>query len=469
MACIYQTQLTSIFFSIKTHFFLLLIIINSASSQQILNTESTSNQATTEDCNNRWIYIRNLPSRFNLDLLTNCSEYPLFDDFCPYLANHGLGQKTHIKSRSWYRTDSLLLELIFHRRILEYPCLTDDPNVANAIFLPYYAAIDSLRYLYGPDVNSSFLHGMELFEFLQSDEPGIWKRRMGHDHFLVMARPAWDFSQPLDNDPPIWGTSFLELPEFYNVTALVPEGRAWPWQEHAVPYPTSFHPPNLACFEAWIQRVKRSRRTSLMLFAGGGGIGSTPNIRRSIRNECDNGKVTIKSNSSSSFNVLESNGMYSKICDIVDCSNGICEHDPIRYMRPMLQATFCLQPPGDTPTRRSTFDAITAGCIPVFFEELSAKMQYRWHLPEEKYAEFSVFIPKEEVVFKGLKILDVLMGIPKSEVRRMRQSVLELIPRVMYRRHGSSLGLRTKKDAFDTAIDGTLQTIKDKLANMLDH
>lgn len=143
--------------------------------------------------------------------------------------------------------------------------------------------------------------------------------------------------------------------------------------------------------------------------------------------------------------------------------------DPIRYMRPMLQATFCLQPPGDTPTRRSTFDAITAGCIPVFFEELSAKMQYGWHLPEERYAEFSVFIPKEEVVFKGLRILDVLMGISRSEIRRMREAITELIPRVMYRRHGSSLGLRTKKDAFDTAIDGTLQTITDKLANMLEH
>ncbi|XVF51686.1 hypothetical protein PTKIN_Ptkin04bG0204400 [Pterospermum kingtungense] len=404
----------------------------------------------------------NLPLRFNPDLLTNCSQYSLFDDFCPCLANHGLGQKTHIKSRSWYRTDPLLLELIFHGRILEYPCLTNDPDVANAVFLPYYAAIDSLRYLYGPDVNSSFQHGMELFEFLQSDEPGIWGRHMGHDHFLVIARPAWDFSQPLDNDdPPIWGTSFLEWPEFYNVTALVPEARTWPLQDHAVPCPTSFHPQNLACFEAWIQRVKRSRRTTLMLFAGGGGIGSTPNIRRSIRNECEN--------SSNRFNVLQSNGMYSKICNIVDCSNGICEHDPIRYMKPMLQATFCLQPQGDTPTRRSTFDAITAGCIPGFFEELSAKMQYGWHLPEENYSHFSVFIPKEEVVFKGLKILDVLMGIQRSEVRRMRQSLLESIPRVMYRRHGGSLGLRTKKDAFDAAIDGTLQTIKDKLANMLEH
>ncbi|KAL3499534.1 hypothetical protein ACH5RR_038627 [Cinchona calisaya] len=192
-----------------------------------------------------------------------------------------------------------------------------------------------------------------------------------------------------------------------------------------------------------------------MLFAAGGGISANPNVRRSIRLECDNstnvslnGSITMK---------------YAKLCEFVDCSNGICEHDLIRFMKPMLQASFCLQPPGDTPTRRSTFDGILAGCIPVFFEELSAKKQYKWHLPEEKYEEFSVFIPKEEMVFKGLKILDVLMSIPRAEVRRMREKVLEMIPRVMYRKHGSSIGLRSKKDAFDIAIDGTLQRIKSRL------
>lgn len=326
--------------------------------------------------------------------------------------------------------------------MLEYPCLTADPKLANAVYLPYYAAIDALRYLYGPDVNTSMEHGLELFNFLQEYDARIWARRKGIDHFLVMARPAWDFSQSLAVDPPVWGTSFLELKEFYNVTALVVEGRAWPWQEQAVPYLTSFHPPTLALFDSWIKRVKSSRRTTLMLFAGGGGAGAGLNIRRSIRHECENN---------------------TKVCDLVDCSNGICEHDPIRYMRPMLQATFCLQPPGDTPTRRSTFDAIVAGCIPVFFEEQSAKMQYRWHLPEETYDDFAVFIAKEEVVYKGLKILDVLMGIPRDQVRRMREKVIELMPRVVYRKHGSSLGLRTKKDAFDIAIEGALERINSRL------
>lgn len=151
-----------------------------------------------------------------------------------------------------------------------------------------------------------------------------------------------------------------------------------------------------------------------------------------------------------------------KFCEVVDCSNGVCEHDPVRYMRPMLQASFCLQPPGDTPTRRSTFDSLLAGCIPVFFEDLSAKSQYNWHLPEE-YGEFSVSIPKEEVVFKGLRIVDVLMGIPRTRVEKMREKVLELMPRILYRRHGSSLGLRTQKDAFDIAVEGALQRIKSRL------
>ncbi|CAI9093771.1 OLC1v1029336C1 [Oldenlandia corymbosa var. corymbosa] len=451
------SPITTAFHTFLLPFFLFFLLLTSSTTT---TTTATAQEPDLDaDCTNRWIHIRHLPTQFNLDLLKNCSEYPVFDNFCPYLSNHGLGQKTHNNSHSWYRTDPYMLELIFHRRMLEYPCITPDPTIANAVFLPYYGGIDSLKYLYGPEVNSSFEHGLDLYRYLaHQDSPGIWQRNFGHDHFLVIARSSWDINQPLSNDPPIYGTSFLELPEFYNVTVLTFEGRAYPWQEMAIPYPTSFHPPNLAYFEAWMNRLRKSRRTNLALFAGGGGFSANPNIRRSIRLECDN---------STSMNLNgTSTSRYTKLCEFVDCSNGICEHDPIRFMKPMLQTTFCLQPPGDTPARRSTFDSILAGCIPVFFEELSAKKQYRWHLPEEKYEEFSVFIPKEEVVFKGLRILDVLMSIPRAEVRRMREKLLEMLPRVMYRKHGSSIGLRTRKDAFDIAVDGTLERIKSRLHQM---
>ncbi|KAG8374752.1 hypothetical protein BUALT_Bualt10G0028500 [Buddleja alternifolia] len=440
--------------SLTTVAILLLLLISTTAT-----TSEESESESEDECRDRWIHIRDLPTRFNLDLLTNCSQYPVFDNFCPHLFHHGLGHKTHNSSHSWYRTDPFMLELIFHRRMLEYPCLTSDPNLANAIYIPYYAGLDSLKYLFGPQLNSSFLHGLDLFHYLAAAaHPHIWKKNLGHDHFLVMARPAWDFTQPLSNDPPIFGTSFLELPQFFNVTALTLESRAYPWQEQAIPYPTSFHPPNLPFLESWLNRVKKTRRSTLMLFAGGGGMSANPNVRRSIRLECES------HNNNSNSNVSWG---YEKMCEFVDCSNGICEHDPIKFMRPMLQSSFCLQPPGDTPTRRSTFDAIVAGCIPVFFEEMSAKRQYGWHLPEKEYDEFSVFIRKEDVVFKGVKIMDVLMRIPRGEVRRMREKVIEyLMPRIMYRKHGSSLGLRNKKDAFDIAIDGTLLRIKSRIQDL---
>ncbi|KAL8531332.1 hypothetical protein ACS0TY_008091 [Phlomoides rotata] len=116
-----------------------------------------------------------------------------------------------------------------------------------------------------------------------------------------------------------------------------------------------------------------------MLFTGGGGFSSNPSIRRSIRLECEN---------ATSMNATGSG--YSNLCEFVDCSNGICEHDPIKFMKPMLQ-------------------------------EISAKKQYTWHLLEEEYDGFSVFISKEDVVGKGVRILDVLMSIPRAEVRRKRE------------------------------------------------
>ncbi|KAL8256009.1 hypothetical protein R6Q59_031076 [Mikania micrantha] len=420
---------------------LLITTLPSATTQQQSDLDS--------DCTNRWIHIRHLTPQFNLDILANCSadHHPFSGDFCPYTTNHGLGPKTHNQSHSWFRTDTTLLEPFFHRRMLEYPCLTADPSAADAVYLPYYASLDSLRYLYGRDYNSSALHGLHLYQYLRRDSPEIWDYRHGHDHFLVLAGSAWDFIQPLGNDDQrSWGSSFLQLPEFFNITVLTLESRAYPWQEQSIPYLTSFHPPNLALFDSWIKRVSRSKRSTLMLFAGGGGISSTPNVRRSIRLECDN----------------------TTACEFIDCSGGVCEHDPIKIMKPMLRASFCLQPPGDTPTRRSTFDSILAGCIPVFFEDLSARKQYGWHLLEDEYDEFSVMIPKEDVVFKGVSVIEVLKGISGIEVRRKREKLIEMIPRVIYRKHGSSLGLKTKKDAFDITIEGTLQRIKTRFEGVGD-
>ncbi|KAF0928659.1 hypothetical protein E2562_006092 [Oryza meyeriana var. granulata] len=421
--------------------------------------DSGEGGATPDPCAGQRIHIRRLPLQFNAHLLRHCdAAFPLADPSapatssppCESLVNHGLGPRTHSSSRSWYRTDTRLLEVFFHRRVAERDCLVDDPALADAVFVPYYAGLDSLPYVLDPALlESSAQHGGALAEFLARDQPQILARRHGHDHFLVLAGSTWDYSQPPRTEPRLWGTtSLLRLPAFDNFTFLTLESRAWPWQEHAIPHPTSFHPASLPRLRAWLARARRSRRAALMLFSGGVSRPSRPNIRGSILAECAN---------------------RTDACVVVDCSAGKCSHDPIRYMRPMLHAKFCLQPPGDTPTRRSTFDAILAGCVPVFFEDAAARRQYGWHLPPERYGEFSVYIPKESVVFGGVKIADTLSAVNESEVRRMRERALEMAPRVLYRRHGSTVELsETTKDAVDLAVDGALRRIRKRVRALED-
>ena len=150
-----------------------------------------------DPCAGRRIHIRPLPPRFNTHLLRHCdAAFPLADPSaattsapsCESLANHGLGPRTHARSHSWYRTDARLLEPFFHRRLLERGCLGADPAIADAVFVPYYAALDSLPYILDPSLlNSSALHGASLAQFLARDRPQILARRHGHDHFMVLA------------------------------------------------------------------------------------------------------------------------------------------------------------------------------------------------------------------------------------------------------------------------------------------
>jgi hypothetical protein len=416
-----------------------------------------------DPCAGRRIHVRRLPARFNTELLRHCATaFPLADPgstpACASLANHGLGPRTHNGSRSWYRTDARLLEPFFHRRVLELPCLVSRPDRADAVFVPYYAALDALPYTLDPALlNSSALHGLPLARFLARHQPRVLARRHGYDHFFVLAGPAWGFSQDVQHAPHagaadggdqqpgrLYGTtSLLRLPELRNFTILTLESRAWPWQEHAVPHPTSFHPASLPRLRAWLARARRSRRTALMLYAGGVSKPSRPNIRGAILAECANRTAS---------------------CTVVDCSAGACALDPGVYMRPMLRARFCLEPPGDTPSRRNTFDAIVAGCVPVFFEHAAARLQYGWHLPPGGYDQFSVTIPKESVVMGGVRIADVLAAVPEARVARMRARVLEMAPRVLYRRHGSTPELReVSKDAADLAIEGALRRIRSRV------
>jgi len=125
-------------------------------------------------------------------------------------------------------------------------------------------------------------------------------------------------------------------------------------------------------------------------------------------------------------------------------------------MRHLRSAAFCLQPPGDSYTRRSAFDAMLAGCVPVFFHPGSAYTQYRWHLPVD-HAGYSVFVPGESVRNGTVRVEDVLRRFGRAEVAAMRERVVRMIPGIVYRDPRTPAG--GFRDAFDIAVDGMIDRV----------
>ncbi|KAH0703527.1 xyloglucan galactosyltransferase KATAMARI1-like [Solanum tuberosum] len=387
-------------------------------------------------CAGRHIYVAEIPSKFNEIMLKECKLLNKWEDMCQYLVNMGLGPdlgnpQRIFSNKGWYTTNQFSLEVLFHNRMKQYDCLTNDSSEASAVFVPYYSGFDVARYLWD-DFNTSIrdASAIEVAKFLR--EKPEWETMWGRDHFMIAGRITWDFRRGIEEDA-AWGNKLMLLPEAQNMTILTIESSPWNRNDVAIPYPTYFHPSSDSDVVQWQNRMGRLRRKVLFSFAGA----PRPQLEDSIRSE-----------------IMEQCSATRRKCKLLECKDlhNKCTK-PVHVMRLFQSSIFCLQPSGDSFTRRSTFDSILAGCIPVFFTPGSAYVQYIWHLPKD-YTKYSVLIPEDDVRKKKVSIENVLSKIPKSQVAAMREEVIKLIPNVVYADPRSRL--ETVKDAFDLAVKGVL-------------
>jgi hypothetical protein len=317
-----------------------------------------------------------------------------------------------------------------------YKCLTNDSSLASAIYVPYYAGLDVGKYLWGGfNISIRDESPKELMKWL-AQKPQ-WRKMYGKDHFLVGGRIGYDFRRRSD-DIEDWGTKLMFLPEASNMSILIIESSGYD-NEFPIPYPTYFHPTNDDEIFLWQRKMRNKKRDYLFSFAGA----PRPNLTNSIRNEL------IKQCESTTS------------CKLVGCHFGNNKKncgDPVHVMDIFQNSVFCLQPPGDSFTRRSIFDSILAGCIPVFFHPQSAYKQYLWHLPKNG-SSYSIFIPEIDVKEKRVMINETLFNVSKSHVLAMRKEIIRVIPRILYRYPSSRL--ERFEDAFDVAVKGILGRIEE--------
>ena len=99
---------------------------------------------SSDPCRGRYVYIHDLPPRFNADILRGCAAASdRWAGMCEDVGNAGLGRPLSggalTGETGWYATNQFALDAIFHARVRQYGCLTNDSSAAAAVFVPFYA------------------------------------------------------------------------------------------------------------------------------------------------------------------------------------------------------------------------------------------------------------------------------------------------------------------------------------------
>ncbi|XP_051142914.1 xyloglucan galactosyltransferase XLT2 [Andrographis paniculata] len=399
--------------------------------------------AINRNCPYGEVYVYELPPQFNSEIVKNCHNINPWSSRCDALSNAGFGRTAALEisrivptnvSSAWFWTDQFSLEPIYHRRMLNYRCRTLESASAAAFYIPLYTGLALERPLFAQNSTAEERdrHCSLMLDWV-SDQPSF-KKSYGWDHFITMGRISWDFRRSKGSD---WGSSCIYKPKMRNITRLLIEKNPWDYFDVGVPYPTGFHPKSVSDVKIWQEFVGSRRRRTLFCFAGA--------TRGFIKND---------------FRGILLNHCYSEpgSCRVVDCGGSKCANGSSVILDTFLHSDFCLQPRGDSFTRRSVFDCMLAGSIPVFFWHRTAYLQYEWFLPAEP-GSYSVFIDREAVKNGTSSVKAVLEKISREKVKRMREKVIEHIPNIIYA--NSDKGLEGGiKDAFDLAVEGVLKRIK---------
>ncbi|ONI07069.1 hypothetical protein PRUPE_5G098300 [Prunus persica] len=385
------------------------------------------------ECGGRGVYVYDLPSKFNKDLVGQCTDMVPWMDFCKYFKNEALGEPIPKLGNGWYQTHQYSLEPIFHQRVLKHPCRIYNENEAKLFYVPFYGGLDILRWHFknvSNDVKDAL--SLELIAWLEKQKP--WAKNSGKDHVVVLGKVSWDFRRKDGS----WGTRLLEIDQMENPIKLLIERQPWQPNDIGIPHPTYFHPHSDDDIMAWQWKIISSYRKRLVSFAGAARPGAAESIRSILIKQC---------------NSSADNGNQ---CHFLDCSSGGCDQ-PESVIELFMESEFCLQPPGDSPTRKSLFDSLISGCIPVLFDPFTAYYQYPWHLPED-HEKYSVFVDQEEVRQVKVNVVEMLMKISKKEKDDMRRYIVyELLPGLVY--GDSTAKLEKFQDAFSIIMSSLMERV----------
>ena len=322
------------------------------------------------------MYIYDLPAKFNDDIL-NGTKYKFRD--CGDVSESGYGKilkryDGFLVQNTW----QFALEVVVHNKILHSPYITKDYKQANLFYIPFYSGISCLITLKRNYTEASILQHKLLAElqvYLENHESKAFYSGKPH----VMALSKIEREQSSTSCPIMTIDGFRHVHFFGIEREDSHPSKSGPLHPlTVVPYPSSGHLLDNVSSSQYLDTIYRSDRNISIFFAAGSRNTGQP--RAAIQSEFRDHQTT------SSFKeyslASEVHGGITKAWLIT--TN--CFKNAVDILEWMQHSVFCLQPPGDSPTRKSFFDSVVSGCIPVLFQS-EEKVFY----PFEKYLNYSSF------------------------------------------------------------------------------
>lgn len=308
-----------------------------------------------------------------------------------------------------YTTNQYSLATILEYRLLHSPeCQTRDPNEADLFYAPIISRPKIGRRIYMACHEFNGTTVKDSLKYINNTNACRHFFALGKGHYNAKSCKGW-YSYPISE---LQNTQRLAYSHFAfhkvkgHHTYTQKRDKPITTYPHvmSVPYPSSLHFKAVDTTNGTLlpQFKTSQKRKTLMLFMGSSSHGDTP-VRRKIAQSC--------------------RGYRSK---------SICASPQWNSKTALAKAsaTFCLEPAGDSPWRKSLSDSITFGCIPVLFSELTDNVA-PWHWGDWK-ARARVLVPRDDFVKKKIDLKKLLESIPKNLLTLMQTTLKEKARKFQY-------------------------------------
>ncbi|CAC5370466.1 MUR3 [Mytilus coruscus] len=360
--------------------------------------EIQESERSNENINKQFkFFIYDLPSTLNKDIIT-CVIRKL--GHCYDLLSYGYGTEMFRTGKnqdvSVRNTNQFSLEVIMHNKLLHNRLRTMNMFEADMFYIPAYLG---LMFFCNRNEN-------EIRDRIQ-----ILKRFLAKSDFFLRGLPHFSSTAKIEREM----NFYLKEGFTKNITFLgIEKQRSLneKTQLIVVPYPSYLHHDTRG--QSFFTTELSERDIFILLPVGQ--RRSNPHRAKLM----DQFGITTKM-SYSEFKSYK----WSKSSDMVLFYTNECDAKAIKNTIPwMLKSVFCLQPPGDSPTRKSFYDAILSGCIPVILTE----DHYNPYPFQRffKYNNFSVLIPLKNVTSENQNIYTILRRIKKSEIERLHHNIRQV-------------------------------------------